>query len=135
MSSHLGLSRTLALLGILHRVLLSSKSHRYLLNSVYLLFSVRKLLHIVCKLLPLCACAARGKVISRVCYHPQEIIYSCSSKHEPIDDLYQHNILLCFLFVHISRKHMATIDRRGYGGQQRGTIVMLVDRVHQFEAY
>ena len=34
-------------------------------------------------------------------------------------DLYQ-------LFVCMSRKHIATVNRRSYGGQQNDTIVMLV---------
>ena len=49
---------------------------------------------------------------------------SCSSTHEPVDD---PNIL------HMSRE--GTVNRRGYSGQQKGTIVMLVDCVHRFEAY
>jgi hypothetical protein len=40
-------------------------------------------------------------------------------------------IIAKFLFVRMSssRKHMATVDRRGYDGQQKGSIVTLVDRV------
>ena len=56
--------------------------------------------------------------------HPAfaDLSESCSSMREPVDDLYLHNIL-------------RMSDRRGYGGQQKSTIVTLVDSVHRFEAY
>ena len=53
-----------------------------------------------------------------------------------VNDLYMLNILLGHALE--SGKHNVmhdSVDRRGYGGQQKGTIVTLVDRVHQFEAY
>ena len=45
---------------------------------------------------------------------------------EPIDDLYLHNIQLgC---VHEWKAHAWQVNKGSYGGQQNGTIVMLVDR-------
>ena len=73
------------------------------------------------------------------CMHPACCIHrdeGCSSMRKPVNDLYMLNILLGH--VHESGKHNVmhdSVDRHGYGGQQKGTIVTLVDRVHQFETY
>ena len=49
---------------------------------------------------------------------------------EPVYDLHLYNILLgC---AHEQKAHGTVDDRCGYGGQQKGTIVMLTDRVHVY---
>ena len=39
--------------------------------------------------------------------------------------------------AHEQKAHgkVGTVDRSGYGGQHKGTIVTLMDHIHQFEAY
>ena len=48
---------------------------------------------------------------------------------EPVDNLYLFNTLLDCAY----EQNAHGFDRRGYGGQQKGTIVMLVDCIRRFE--
>ena len=57
-----------------------------------------------------------------------------------IDDLYQSYAWpLPVSCVHEQKAVciciVGTVDRRGYGGQQKGTIVTLVDRIPRFDAH
>ena len=54
---------------------------------------------------------------------------------EPDDDLYLHNILLGCAHEQNIHGLVGTVNRCGYGGQQKGTIVTLMDQVYRFEAY
>ena len=55
--------------------------------------------------------------------------------HEPVDNLYLHSILLDCVHEYKAHGLVGTVDRHGYSGQQKGTIVTLMEHVHRFEAY
>ena len=56
-------------------------------------------------------------------------LQQCST-HKPVDDLYLINILLDCGPEQKAHGLLGTVDRCGYGGQQKGTIMMFMDRVH-----
>jgi hypothetical protein len=67
---------------------------------------------------------------------------SCSSMHEPVDDLYLQYILLGCVRAWAESTWPAcimhwvgTVDRHGYGDQQKTLFVTLEDHIHWFEAY
>ena len=49
---------------------------------------------------------------------------------EPVNNLYLFNTRLGCAHEQNAHDLVGTVDRRGYGGQQKGTIVTLVDCIH-----